>query len=336
MYFDVAMPLTLFIVMMTGVILNKKTESKLRSAFEEREFKVKDAIMLVVAITVAVSVITFVPQAAVMTIFLLAYSLLLFTFTYIFSGVKKIQAELFYVVSMVFSFAAATFSLSLSVLCDVLFAYGAVVLYCLCGFSFIALIYEVDRQHTKERWYLAAIPPVLFLTLYIFFNRTPIWFPYMLNMYGLIFAVLIILYLGILFTWKTSIFFAGLLTFADTVLVLVTRTMISAATHVAGLRLPVMVILPTFPQVVTEKGVLYMSLGLGDFFFAGLLAVQTCKKFGRNAAFLSAAAMAFSFSIFEAFILNFGIRAFPGTLMIICGWLPVTLLKFLKDGKTLK
>jgi hypothetical protein len=107
--------------------------------------------------------------------------------------------------------------------------------------------------------------------------------------------------------------------------------MVSAATHVSGLGLPIMVILPIFPQVTSECGALYMSLGLGDFFFAGLLAVQTYKKFGKNAAFLSAAAMAISFFLFEMFILNFNLRAFPGTLMIICGWALAVLLKVLKD-----
>ncbi|MEM2566972.1 MAG: hypothetical protein QXH20_00660, partial [Candidatus Bathyarchaeia archaeon] len=67
-----------------------------------------------------------------------------------------------------------------------------------------------------------------------------------------------------------------------------------------------------------------------DFFFAGLIAVQTYKKYGRQLAVLSAAAMAASFFIFEALILTFNLRAFPGTLMIICGWLPLLLLKALK------
>jgi hypothetical protein len=92
--------------------------------------------------------------------------------------------------------------------------------------------------------------------------------------------------------------------------------------------------LPTLPQATTEWGVLYISLGLGDFFFAGLMAVQTYKKFGKNLAVLSAAAMATSFFTFEALILNFEVRAFPGTLMIICGWLPIVLFKGLKGCKS--
>jgi len=334
MYLDVAMPLTLFAVITLAMLLNRRVEKKLKATFEEREFKVKDAIILVVAIGVAVLVITFVPQMAVMTLFLFAYSMLLFTFAYIFSDFRKAAAELFFAAFIAVSFSAATISLFALNTFGNWIAYGAAAFYCLCGFSLLALFYEENRDNVKERWYLAAIPTALFLILYIFYNRTPIWFPWLMNMYGFVFAVLIILYLGSLFTWETSLVFAGLLTAVDIVLVLVTKTMVSAATHVSGLGLPVLVILPTLPQATTELGVLYISLGLGDFFFSGLMAVQTYKKFGRNLAVLSAAAMATSFLIFEALILNFEVRAFPGTLMIICGWLPIVLFKGLKDHKS--
>jgi len=175
------------------------------------------------------------------------------------------------------------------------------------------------------------LPPTLFVLLYVFFSKTPIWFPYLLNLYGIVFAVLITLYLGSLFTWRTSLIFAGLLTTMDIILVLVTKAMVSAVTHISDLRLPVLISLPTIPVIMTQWGVLYMSLGLGDFFFAGLLAIQTMKRFGKTFAVLSVAAMSASFLIFEALILNYELRAFPGTLMIICGWLPLVLFKSFKS-----
>lgn len=330
MYFDIIMPLTLFGVSFLATLTSGKVEKKLKATFEAKEFKVKDAIILVAMITVAVSMMAFVPRMAIMTLFLLAYSLLLFMFTYMFSDFGKAKAKVFLEAFFVTSFLVATISLFTLFTFNTSVAYGAAALYSLCGFSFVAIIYEEDRQNTKERWYSAIMPPVLFVTLYIFFSKTPIWFPYLLDMYGLIFAVLIILYLGSLFSWKTSIVFAVLLTAADIILVLVTGAMVSAATQVVGLRLPVLVVLPTFPPVVTEEGMLYMSLGLGDFFFSGLLAVQTYKKFGKRIAFLSAVAMAISFFIFEMFILTFNVRAFPGTLMIISGWAPMAFLTHLK------
>lgn len=334
MHFDIAMPLTLFATTIVAFLLSGKVEEKLKATFEEREFNVKDAVILVAAISVMVSVLVFIPQLAVMALFLFAYSLLLFMFTYIFSGVKKGTAKLFIGAFFAVCLLAATVSLfAWSFFYDVSVVYGAAALYCLCGFSFVALVYEEEQEHVKERWYLAVMPPALFLILYVFFNKTPIWFPYLLNVYGLVFAVLITLYFSCLFAWKTSVVFAGLLTTADIILVLVTRSMVSAAIHVSSLRLPILVILPTLPQIPTEWGVLHMSLGLGDFFFAGLIAVQTYKKFGMKTAFLSAAAMAISFFIFETLMLNFEVRALPGTLMIICGWALVMVIKFLKDRK---
>ncbi|MEM3565343.1 MAG: hypothetical protein QXK18_00505 [Candidatus Bathyarchaeia archaeon] len=330
MYFDFAMPLTLFAVTLAATFLNDKVERKLKITFEEREFGVKDAVLLVTAISVAVSLMVFVPQMAIMTMFLFAYAALLFIFTYIFSDLRRIKAQLFCAGFFTVSFIAATVSLfNMSVLGG-LSAYGAAAFYCMLGFSFIALTYEETRTKTGRRWYLAFLPSALFIILYVFYSGSPIWFPFLLNMYGILFAILITLYLGTLFTWKTTLIFAGLLTVADVILVLITGTMVSAATHVSALRLPVLVIMPTVPVITTSWGILYMSLGLGDFFFAGLITVQTCKKYGRQLALLAAVAMATSFFIFEAVILNFNLRAFPGTLMIICGWLPLLLLKDLK------
>jgi hypothetical protein len=81
----------------------------------------------------------------------------------------------------------------------------------------------------------------------------------------------------------------------DVILVLVTGFMLTAAEHVAGLNLPVLISLPTIPLVVTARGISFLSLGLGDFFFAGTLATQTYKKYGKRIAIISAVAMTLSF-----------------------------------------
>ena len=320
MYFDVAMPLTLFIVIIVAMFLERKVEKKLKVTFEEREFGVRDAVLLVAAISVTVSLMVFIPQMAIMLMFLFAYSMLLFIFTYLFSDFKKTGAKMFCLTFLIVSFVAATISL-INFGVNSTVAYGALAFYCLFGFTFLALLYEENKADTGERWYLAVLPPALFICLYVFFSRTPIWFPYLLDLYGAVFAVLIILYLGSLFTWKTSLIFVGLLTIMDVILVLFTGSMVSAARHVSVLRLPVLISVPTLPAIVTKWGTLYMSLGLGDFFFAGLLTIQTFKKFGKDIAMLSAIAMSISFFIFEILMLNYEIGAFPGTLMIICGWL---------------
>jgi len=321
MNFDIAMPLTLFAVTMIAMFLNKKVERKLKSTLEEREFHVQDAILLVAAMAVMVSVIVFIPQMAVMMMFLFAYSMLLFIFTYLFSDFKKTGAKMFCSAFLIVSFLAATISL-ISFGVNSMVAYGALGFYCLFGFTFLALLYEENRTDTRERWYLAVLPPASFICLYLFFGRTPLWFPYLLDLFGTVFAVLIILYLGSLFTWKTSLIFVGLLTVMDIILVLFTGSMVSAARHVSGLRLPILISVPTVPA-----STLYMSLGLGDFFFAGLIGLQTLKKFGKSFAVLSVIAMSISFFVFETLMLNYEWRALPGTLMIICGWLPMVLWK---------
>jgi hypothetical protein len=111
--------------------------------------------------------------------------------------------------------------------------------------------------------------------------------------------------------------------------------MVQAASAAMSLSLPVLVSLPLIPLINTGTGLLLLSLGLGDFFFAGLLAIQTFKKYGKRLTIVAVVGMTISFSLFETFILTFRIGAFPGTLMIICGWIPVVLVQTLRNwGKT--
>ena len=329
MYFDIAMPLTLFVVSTASALLAGKVERKLKSVLEEKEFSVKEAVFLVAAISVTVSLIVLVPQMAVMAIFLFSYSMLLFIFTYVFSDFQKTKAKLFSTTIFLTCLTAAIVSLFTFNSYNIV-AYGAIALLCLSAFTFITLLYEENRVVSGERWYLAILPPALFILLYLFYSGTPIWFPYLLNMYGVIFAILITLYLGGLFTWKTTMIFIGLLTVMDIILVLFTGTMVSAAMHISSLRLPVLVSVPTIPVIITERGTVYMSLGLGDFFFAGLIGIQSLRKYGKQFALLSLVAMSVSFFIFETILLNYKLGAFPGTLMIICGWLPLVAFKKLK------
>jgi len=333
MNFDVAMPLALFLVTIAAMLLNDKAERKLKGVLEEKEFRTRDAVLLVASVGVTISLIVFIPQLAIMIIFLFSYSMLLFIFGYLFSDMKKTRTKLFLAAFIMGGLVAG--AARFLVFGEVENAvYGVLAFLALSIFAFVALVYETRRTSTAERWYVAVLPPALFICLYLFFSRTPIWFPYLLDSYGVIFAVLIILYLGSLFTWKTTLVFVALLTVVDIVLVLVTGTMVSAANSVQALRLPVLVSLPTIPTVLFEGNGIYMSLGLGDFFFAGLLTIQTYKKYGKRTSVWSAIAMTISFFVFEALLLNYGLAAFPGTLMIICGWLLLVLPKSLRKMLT--
>jgi hypothetical protein len=168
-----------------------------------------------------------------------------------------------------------------------------------------------------------------------------------MDVFGFTFAILIILYLSSLFTWKTVGLFAVLLTTMDIILVIGTPAMLTAANTFTGLGLPVLVYLPQIPLEATAQGLAFRGLGLGDFFFAGVLAVQTFKKFDKKTAFISVVAMTVAFGIWEAFlrdiiswltpIVGRNIGGFPGTLMIISGWAPIVAWKLLTmRGKKVK
>jgi len=332
MDFDITMPLALFAVTAAAMLLNKRVEGRLKTSFEKKEFRTRDAILFVAMISAAVSVIVFVPQMTIMAVFLFSYSTLLFTFSYIFSDMRERRAQLFCTWFVIVSAVAGAVGFFVLPRGDLRF-FGTMAFIFLAYLAFSASLYDKGRVSVKARWYLAVLPPALFLLLYFVYNGTPLWFPYLLNAYGVIFAILVTLYLGSLFTWKNLFIFAGFLTVMDMILVLFTGVMVTAAKHVSGLGFPILISLPTVPLVITEWGLQYMSLGLGDFFFAGILATQTFKKFGKRTAVLSTLTMSLSFAIFEVFLMNYQWGVFPGTLMIICGWLPVVAWKMLSERK---
>lgn len=263
MYFDVAMPSAIFAVTLASLLLSKRMESRLRTLFEERQFTGKDAILLVILMGIAVTLIGLGARYGfiniLMALFLFSYSTLLFLFTYI----------------------------SLS----------------------------------KQR-FLAAVPPAVFILLYFLLRGTFIWSAYLVNIYAIIFAVLVTLYLGSLFTWKATWIFAVLITILDVIQVFVTGAMVEAAETGVTLQLPLVVATPIFPSTIG-----LIRLGLGDFFLAGLLSIQILKKYGRKPAILSAATIAAVFFVFEIYLLNYFHGYFPATLIVILGWLPVALWK---------
>jgi hypothetical protein len=343
---DVTMPVALLIVITVAMLLNKRVEGKLAATIEEREFKTRDVILLVIVMATVISVIAYtsiinpgaVFQNILLLIFLTSYTMLLFTFSYVFSNISKTRAQLISAGFGVAAIAAGVGSL-LGPLQDSYTIFRVVAFFGLASFCFAAAIYAQTKTIAgKSRWYVAVQPPAIFVLLFVFFNfisnsaTEQIWFPYLLDVFGLTFAVLIILYLSSMFSWKTVGLFAVLLTVMDIILVIGTGTMVQAATQFTGLGLPVLVYLPNVPIMFRDSHILLRGLGLGDFFFAGVLAVQTYNKFGKKIAFTAVGAMAIAFGIWEAFLggiitwfasIGHPIGGFPGTLMIISGWAPV-------------
>lgn len=321
--FDITMPAALFCVTLLAVLLNKRVEGKLKGTFEEREFHIRDAILLVIMISVAISVIIFVPQEAITVVFLFAYTTLLFTFAYTFSNMQKRRAQLFCLVFGLTALAIGAAAL-LDPFTDSWLFNGGLAAFGLAAFAFLAILYEQRRKSAGERWYTAVLPPALFLLLYLFYRGTPLWVPYFFDIFAITFAILITLYLASLFTWKIIFIFAGLLTLMDIILVFGTGTMGQAAVTLLDLRLPIAVVLPRIP---IQGALRFSALGLGDFFFAGLLATQTSKKFDDKTALISALIMAIFLGVTYVIQAYFEITFFPATLSIICGWLPVVIWK---------
>jgi len=163
-----------------------------------------------------------------------------------------------------------------------------------------------------KKWYLAAVPPVVFLVSYVYlFSQLAVF-----NLFVVIFAIVITIYISSFFTWKTVWLFAAILTAMDIIHVYVTGFMKQAAIGMIELKLPVMLILPRFPP-----GHL-IGLGTGDLFLAGLLAVQTAKKLGQKAGILVAAMNGVAMFVFEVISFNTGFADFfPATIVVVAGWL---------------
>ena len=354
---DVAMPSALLIVVTVAMLLNKRVEGRLQSTIEERELRTRDVILLIVFMAIIVSAISYtamvnpgaVFENILLVFFLSAYTILLFTISYVFSNLPKVRAQLFSVGFGVASAAAGVVCL-LAPFQDAFTIFRVAAFFGLTVFCLGVAVYEEKRPSLKERWYVAAQPPAIFVLLFIFFNvignsgTAAVWAPYLMDVFGLTFAILIILYLSSLFTWKTVGLFAVLLTAMDIILVIGTPAMVTAASSFTSLGLPVLVWLPNIPLIFSQAGeILFRGLGLGDFFFAGVLSVQTFNKFGRKTAIVAAIAIAVAFGIWEAFLMNIlswldsvvgrNIGGFPGTVMIISGWAPVIGWKVLNERR---
>ncbi len=247
MLFDIVLPSIISLVTIAIVLLYERSETKIKSLFEEKEFEIRDAVLLVVAMGVMVTVIALIPQQAIQILFLAAYSFILFLFTYI----------------------------------------------------------------TAEKWYLAILSPIIFVLLYLFF-----WNVALLNVFAIAFAVFISVYMGGVFSWKTVLVFAGLITAMDIIQVFGTEFMVTAAGKFVELKLPILIQVHTFPR---QGGII---LGLGDIFLGGLLSIQTMRKYGKKAGVISAILVGVAFAFFEVAVFNYEFAVFfPATLVVVCGWL---------------
>jgi len=161
------------------------------------------------------------------------------------------------------------------------------------------------------KWYLAVVPPVLYILSFIYF-----WNIYLFNLFAIMLGISISVYMGKLFTWKTTAAFATLLTIMDIIQVLITKDMIKSFNRALELELPAFIELPMFPSVDW-----FSRLGLGDVFFFGLLSIQTTRKYGRKFGLVSILIMTVVFFLFQTVLLNSDIQDFPATVFVVSGWI---------------
>ena len=135
--------------------------------------------------------------------------MLLFTVSYAFSNLPKIRAALFSVGFGVASVVAGLVCL-LSPFHDSFTIFRVAAFLGLAVFCFVSSAYSAKTTSFRERWYVAVQPAAIFVMLFIFFNRlvsnsgtSAVWAPYLMDVFGITFAILIILYFSSLFTWAT-------------------------------------------------------------------------------------------------------------------------------------
>ena len=100
---DVAMPVALFFVVTIALLLNKRVEGKLMSTVEEKEFKTRDVVLLVVFMAIIISALAYAAminpgaifEDVILVFFLSSYTMLLFTISYVFSTYKNPGSTVF-------------------------------------------------------------------------------------------------------------------------------------------------------------------------------------------------------------------------------------------------
>lgn len=159
------------------------------------------------------------------------------------------------------------------------------------------------------KWPLALLLPALLILLYFYS-----WNLIFLDLFAILLVVSAILYIGRLFTWRTTLVYAALLTAVDILHVFGTRHMVEYAEKLTGLGLPMMIILPTLPYFG------FVGLGLGDLLLSGLFSIQTARRWGKKQGLICCISIAATFLLGAFIVLNTE-RALPATIFVSLGWL---------------
>jgi hypothetical protein len=182
----------------------------------------------------------------------------------------------------------------------------------------------------SKKWLLSIVVPTVFIMLYLFS-----WNTLFLNLFSTITVVFSTAIFGASLALDTEVkdeavlnrgnilsgvvLFVALIVLADVTLVFGTNLMMTAATKIEKLQLPLQVIVPTFPST---GGIAHM--GLGDILISGLLAILTANKWGMKSGILCVASISATIMLGTTVLINCNVGMFPATILVVVGWLAGT------------
>ena len=172
---DVAMPIALLLVVTVAMLLNKRVAGKLQSTIEEKELRARDVVLLIAFMAIVISAIAvtamYNPGAVfeniLLVFFLSAYTMLLFTISYVFSNLSKTRAAL---ISVGFGVAGAAAGIVclLAPFQDGYTPYRVGAFFGFAAFCFGSAAYSRLKTSFRERWYVAVQPAAIFVLLFLF------------------------------------------------------------------------------------------------------------------------------------------------------------------------
>lgn len=221
---------------------------------------------------------------------------------------------------------AVLFTVFIGILITVL---GTIVKYGVLGIlsaitiiAFSAILFSFTYTLLDKYRVLAILPPGFFISAYISLRGTILWDVFLLNIFAVTSAIIVVYFLGTLFTWRSTLAFAFLLCILDIYHVFISGAMTEVAIASINLKLP---------NIVIFQG---KGLGLGDLVLAGILTIQALIQKGQKHATLTIISITTTFLIFEFLFdtILYKIGVFPATIIITTGWTP-TLITTLKKEK---
>jgi len=83
MRFDVALPSVLFMVSAASLLLYVRHEKRIRTLFRGQRLRAREAVLMVLAMGLMITIIAFILQQAIMILCLFSYSAILYLFAYL-------------------------------------------------------------------------------------------------------------------------------------------------------------------------------------------------------------------------------------------------------------